>query len=103
MGNSYDKNRQTMMYLKNEFTFKRTLLTDAKKNYAAIQTVQEGNLVPDKNMNDLSPLEFKICIIEYLNKTNLKSSIAQPCKSMMLNGPSKSLNYLKDKINKSKM
>lgn len=57
----------------------------------------------DKNMNDLSPLEFKICIIEYLNKTNLKSSIAQPCKSMMLNGPSKSLNYLKDKINKSKM
>lgn len=57
----------------------------------------------DKNMNDLSPLEFKICIIEYLNKTNLKSSIAQPCKSMMLNGPSKSLNYLKEKINKSKM
>ena len=57
----------------------------------------------DKNMNNLSPLEFKICIIEYLNKTNLKSSIAQPCKSMMLNGPSKSLNYLKEKINKSKM
>jgi translocator assembly and maintenance protein 41 len=57
----------------------------------------------DKNMNVLSPLEFKICIIEYLNKTNLKSSIAQPCKSMMLNGPSKSLIYLKEKINKSKM
>ena len=57
----------------------------------------------DKNMNDLSPLEFKICIIEYLNKTNLKSSIAQPCKSMMLNALSKSLNYLKEKINKSKM
>lgn len=54
MGHSYDKNRNTMMYLKNEFTFKRTLLTDAKKNYAAIQTVQEGNLVPDENMNDLA-------------------------------------------------
>lgn len=53
-GNSYDKNRQTMMYLKNEFTFKRTLLTDAKKNYAAIQTLQEGNIVPDENMNDLA-------------------------------------------------
>ena len=53
-GNSYEKDRQTMMYLKNEFTFKRTLLTDAKKNYAAIQTVQEGNLVPDENMNDLA-------------------------------------------------
>ena len=54
MGYSYDKNRNTMMYLKNEFTFKRALLTDAKKNYAAIQTVQEGNLVPDKDMNDLA-------------------------------------------------
>ncbi len=54
MGHSYSKDRKTMMYLKNEFTFKRTLLTDAKKNYAAIQTVQEGNLVPDENMNDLA-------------------------------------------------
>lgn len=54
MGNSYDASRKTMMYLKNEFTFKRALLTDAKKNYAAIQTVQEGNLVPDDNMNDLA-------------------------------------------------
>ena len=54
MGGSYDKNQQTMMYLKNEFTFKRTLLTQVKKGYAAIQTVQEGNLVPDENMNDLA-------------------------------------------------
>ena len=54
MGNSYDKNRKTMMYLKNEFTFKRALLTDKKKNYAAIQTLQEGNIVPDENMNDLA-------------------------------------------------
>ena len=54
MGNSFDKNRKTMMYLKNEFTFKRALLTDNKKNYAAIQTLQEGNIVPDDNMNDLA-------------------------------------------------
>lgn len=54
MGYSYDKNRKTMMYLKNEFTFKRALLTDAKKNYAAIQTLQEGNIVPSDNMNDLA-------------------------------------------------
>ena len=53
-GKSYDKNRNTMMYLKNEFTFKRALLTDNKKNYAAIQTLQEGNIVPDENMNDLA-------------------------------------------------
>lgn len=53
-GNSYDKSRKTMMYLKNEFTFKRTLLTNNKKNYAAIQTLQEGHIVPDENMNDLA-------------------------------------------------
>lgn len=53
MGYSYDASRKTMMYLKNEFTFKRTLLTDAKKNYAAIKTLQEGKKVPDKDMNDL--------------------------------------------------
>ena len=53
-GKSYDKNRSTMMYLKNEFTFKRALLTIHKKNYAAIQTLQEGNIVPDDNMNDLA-------------------------------------------------
>ena len=54
MGYSYDQGRKTMMYLKNEFTFKRALLTDNKKNYAAIQTLQEGNIVPDDNMNDLA-------------------------------------------------
>ena len=44
--NSWDKNRTCMLIMKNEFLFKSIMLTNGKKNYASIQEVQEGNLVP---------------------------------------------------------
>lgn len=43
---SWKEGRKCLMYLKNEFTFYRALLTDSKKNYATIQEVQEGNIIP---------------------------------------------------------
>lgn len=40
---SHEEGRGCLMIMKNEFLFSRILLTDAKKNYASIQEVQEGN------------------------------------------------------------
>lgn len=50
---SWAPDRKCLMYLKNEFTFYRALLTESKKNYATIQEVQEGNLIPQKQSTAL--------------------------------------------------
>lgn len=55
------------------------------------------------NVEELTCEELKRYIIEYLKMTNLKASVAQPIKSMTLNGTSKSYMYLKEKIKKGKM
>lgn len=46
-----------LVMLKNEFTFRRVLITDAKKHYASIQEVQEGNIVPEDESLDVKGME----------------------------------------------
>jgi hypothetical protein len=56
--NSADPNRKCLLKMKNEFLFKSILLTDGKKNYASIQEVQEGNLVPKSASLAISGLQI---------------------------------------------
>lgn len=50
---SFEEGRRCKILLKNEFLFKRVLMTLVKKNYATLQEVQEGNLVPKDKQIDV--------------------------------------------------
>lgn len=54
------------------------------------------------DLNNINIDELNNNIINYLKITNFKSSIAQPIKSIIINGTEKSLNYLKEKRKKGK-
>ena len=54
------------------------------------------------DLNNINIDELHNNIINYLKITNFKSSIAQPIKSIIINGTEKSLNYLKEKRKKGK-
>lgn len=55
---SWSPDRKCLMIMKNEFLFKRVLvMQDAKKHYASIQEVQEGNVIKGGNL-DIKGLEM---------------------------------------------
>ena len=50
-------NHKCKIYAKNEFYFKRLMMTTHKKNYASLIGIQEGNLVPEDKELDIKGIE----------------------------------------------
>lgn len=56
--NSHTTNeRECLITMKNEFLFKRILITDAKKHYASKMEVQEGNIIPEEKSLDVKGMD----------------------------------------------
>ena len=51
--NTKSDGRECLLIMKNEFLFKSLLLTNGAKNYASLQLVQEGNLIPENKQFDI--------------------------------------------------
>ena len=49
--------RKCKILAKNEFTFRRLLMTSVKKNYASLQEVQEGHIVPEDEQLDIKGIQ----------------------------------------------
>ena len=69
---SYNKDRVCLMRLKNEFLFRRVLLTNAKKNYASKQEIQEGNMIPEEVSLDVKGLPMTKSTLNKETRKRLK-------------------------------
>ena len=50
---SWAEGKKCKIILKNEFSFMRLLMTDAKKAYASVMGIQEGNVIPKNEQLDI--------------------------------------------------
>ena len=64
---SYVEGVKCRMIMKNEFYFLRALLTENKRNYADIQLIQEGNIIPEGSRMAIMGLP--------INKSTLSESV----------------------------
>jgi hypothetical protein len=93
--NSYSINRKCLLIMKNEFLFKRILLTDGKKNYASIQEMQEGNIVPKEESLNITGLNMDKSGLQMNTRKKLKKVLFDD----VLNSPEiDQLQVLKDII-----
>lgn len=90
----------------NLFDIKNNIIsTNTDKILSSILDIPESLLKylhKHMDLNNINIDELNNNIINYLKITNFKSSIAQPIKSIIINGTEKSLNYLKEKRKKGK-
>lgn len=65
------------IFAKNEFLFRRLLMTQVKKNYASLIEVQEGNMVPEDEQLDVKGIEI-------MNKSSKPLSTRKALKKILL-------------------
>ena len=72
--NTYERDgkRKCLIIMKNEFLFKRALVTNAKKNYASIQELQEGNKIPPDKALDIKGMQIDKSTLPNETKVRLK-------------------------------
>ena len=83
INNSYQEGKPCLISLKNEFLFSRALLTDAKKNYATKQILQEGNIIPEEESLDIKGLAINKPPLTQEMRTELKKILYED----ILNAP----------------
>ena len=70
--NSDSEYKKCLMVMKNEFLFKRVLVTDGKKNYASNLEIQEGNIVPKKASLKIAGMSIDKSVLQEKTKQNLQ-------------------------------
>ena len=71
------ENHKCRIIAKNEFLFQRVLMTQVKKNYASIQEIQEGNIVPYNKQLDIKG-------IASMAKSSMAESTREALKEILL-------------------
>lgn len=71
-----DNERACLITLKNEFLFKRVLITDAKKHYASKVELQEGNVIPEDKSLDIKGMDAFV-------KSSTNATIRERLKSIL--------------------
>jgi len=69
LSGSYVEGTKCRMIMKNEFLFQRVMLTESRRNYADIQNLQEGNIIPKGIKSQLAIMGLP------MNKTTLSDDV----------------------------
>ena len=83
-GNAEEDGVPCRMYLKNEFLMKRILLTYAKKNYASIQELQEGNMI-EQNIDSALDVKGIPCMTKSVTNPNTREALKKILYNDILN------------------
>ena len=79
-----EPNRACKILMKNEYTFRRLMMTTVKKNYASLMEVQEGNLIPENKRLDIKGIE---CLTKSSKSEKTREALKKIVLEDILNAP----------------